>query len=112
MDDGLTRQQEQRTALNTSAMQSSQTLQLIDHNLNVSMSPWFLFRLTVQYLSQSSHESFPKIAHLKNKKNVLNSCLRRLVLKIRGHANLFSLNEMIPVQYTSLSREALCNRSQ
>lgn len=99
MDDGLTRQQEQRTALNTSAMQSSQTLQLIDHNLNVSMSPWFLFRLTVQY-------SF------KKKKNVLNSCLRRLVLKIRGHANLFSLNEMIPVQYTSLSREALCNRSQ
>lgn len=67
MDDGLTRQQEQRTALNTSAMQSSQTLQLIDHTLNVSMSPWFLFRLTVQYLSQSSHESFPKIAHLKKK---------------------------------------------
>lgn len=72
MDGGLTRQQEQRTALNTSAMQSSQTLQLIDHTLNVSMSSWFLFRLTVQYLSQSSHESFPKIAHLK-KKIVLNS---------------------------------------
>lgn len=37
MDGDLTRKQEQSMALNTSAMQSSQTLQLIDHTLNDSL---------------------------------------------------------------------------